>query len=105
MATRWRSASASPALAVMPDDANWSEHRRMRTTFRGSEPRNYGDWPTNMNICGWVKTNTKSAGRKLPWGFESPPPYQGIIQSLPVALDVKRRLNALGYPNLPSGLK
>ena len=34
----------------------------------------------------------KSAGRKLPCGFESHPPYQGIIHTLLVSLEVKLHL-------------
>ena len=43
----------------------------------------------------------KSAGRKLPWGFESPPPYQEIIQTLLVSLGVKRLLMRLGIQSYP----
>lgn len=43
----------------------------------------------------------KSASTQVEWGFESTPPYQGIIQSLPVALDVKRLLVRRGIQTCP----
>ena len=49
-----------------------------------------------------VEADLKSASTKVEWGFESLPPYQGIIQSLLVLLDVKTRSHGPGFPKLLS---